>query len=47
MEIRDIFSHKMLVDIGAKFLKGFGCGIVLKELVCLNETGISWTAHIC
>ncbi|MGE4267132.1 MAG: hypothetical protein AB7F25_06830 [Deferribacterales bacterium] len=33
------FSHKMLVDIGAKFLKGFGCGIVLKELVCLNETG--------
>lgn len=33
------YSHKILVEMGARFLKNFGCGIVLKELVSLNNTG--------
>lgn len=33
------FTHKMLVDIGAKFLKNFGCSVILTELASLNNTG--------
>lgn len=33
------FTHKILVKIGVKFLKNFGCSVVLPELACLNNTG--------